>query len=49
LVVQTLKANTITWWDDDGGLKRGWFKTAKHRFGLPGQNYLEGFIVVVLS
>lgn len=39
-----LKASTIKWWGKRRWLLEGWFKTAKHRFGLHrfGQGTLLG-------
>jgi hypothetical protein len=34
LSTQSLKASTITWWGKRRWQIEGWFKTAKHRFGL---------------
>jgi hypothetical protein len=34
LSTRTLKAGTITWWGKRRWQIEGWFKTAKHRFGL---------------
>jgi len=39
-----LKASTISWWGKHRWQIEGWFKTAKHRFGLDkfGQGTLLG-------
>lgn len=44
LSTKALKANTITWWGKRRWQIEGWFKTAKHRFGLHrfGQQTLTG-------
>ena len=44
LSTKPLKASTITWWGKRRWQIEGWFKTAKHRFGLDrfGQGTLLG-------
>ncbi len=44
LPIACLKASTISWWGKRRWLLEGWFKTAKHRFGLHrfGQGTLLG-------
>ncbi|HEY9629313.1 MAG TPA: transposase [Coleofasciculaceae cyanobacterium] len=44
LSTRALKASTITWWGKRRWQIEGWFKTAKHRFGLHrfGQQTLQG-------
>ena len=44
LSTKALKASTISWWGKRRWLLEGWFKTAKHRFGLHrfGQGTLLG-------
>lgn len=44
LSTKPLKASTITWWGKQRWQIEGWFKTAKHRFGLHrfGQGSLLG-------
>lgn len=44
LSTRVLKASTITWWGKQRWQIEGWFKTAKHRFGLHrfGQQTLQG-------
>ena len=44
LSTRALKASTITWWGKRRWQIEGWFKTAKHRFGLHcfGQQTLTG-------
>jgi hypothetical protein len=44
LSTRALKAGTITWWGKRRWQIEGWFKTAKHRFGLHcfGQQTLRG-------
>lgn len=44
LSTRSLKASTIIWWGKRRWQIEGWFKTAKHRFGLHrfGQQTLEG-------
>ncbi len=44
LSTKPLKASTITWWGKRRWQIEGWFKTAKHRFGLHrfGQGTLLG-------
>jgi hypothetical protein len=44
LSTKPLKGSTITWWGKRRGQIEGWFKTAKHRFGLHrfGQGTLLG-------
>lgn len=44
LSTRALKAGTIFWWGKRRWQLQGWFKTAKHRFGLHrfGQQTLQG-------
>jgi hypothetical protein len=44
LSTKALKASTITWWGKRRWQIEGWFKTAKHRFGIHrfGQQTLKG-------
>lgn len=52
LSTKALKASTITWWGRRRWQIEGWFKTAKHRFGLDcfGQGTLKGvYRFLVLS
>ena len=54
LSTRPLKASTIVWWGRHRWQIEGWFKTAKHRFGLHrfGQQTLKGlyrWLVLSLS
>jgi hypothetical protein len=50
LSAKALKTSTITWWGNRRWQIEGWFKTAKHRFGLHrfGQQTLTGLFCLGL-